>query len=86
MEYEITDLVPASRPAEATEDWYQMYSVMDEFNASDDDEAVARFDNDLDGEEADLNAYGRVGWRLVATRRADYGGTALWVSLEDRVE
>ena len=86
MQYEITDLVPASRPAGATEDWYQMRGVMDEFNAADDDEAVVWFDNDLDGREADLNAYGRVGWRLVATRHGDCGGTALWVSKEDRVE
>ena len=82
MEYEITDLVLASRPAEATEDWYQTRGVMDAFNAADDDEAVTWLDNDLDGKEADLNAYRRVGWRLVATRR----GAALWASKEDRVE
>ena len=86
MEYEITDLVPASRPAGATEDWYQMRGVMDEFNAADDDEAVLWLDNGRDSEEANLNSYGRVGWQLVATRCADHGGTALWVSEENRVE
>ena len=81
MEYEITDLVPASRPAGATESWYQMQTVLDSFDANSEDEAVAWFDNGLDGEEADLNAYGRLGWRLVATRRGDCGGTALWERL-----
>ena len=86
MEYEITDLVPASRLAGAREDWYQMQTVLNSFDTNNDDEAVLWLDNDLDGEEADLNIYGRIGWQLVATRRTDYGGTALWLSLEDRVE
>ena len=86
MEYEITDLVAASRPAGATEDWWQMQTVLNSFDTSNEDEAVLWLDSDLDGEEADLSTYGRIGWQLVATRHGDCGGTALWVSLENRVE
>ena len=81
MQYEITDLVAASRPAGATEDWWQMQTVLNSFDTNDEDEAVLWLDNDPDGEEADLSTYGRIGWQLVATRRADCGGTALWEKL-----
>ena len=81
MQYEITDLAPASRPAGAREDWWQMRGVMDEFNAADDDEAVAWLNNGRDNEEADLSTYGRIGWQLVATRHSYRGGTALWEKL-----
>ena len=81
MRYEITGLVAASRPTGAREDWYQMQTVLNSFDTNSEDEAVLWLDSDLDGEEADLSTYGRIGWQLVATRRADCGGTALWERL-----
>ena len=75
MQYEITGLVPALAPDSTRGEWWQKRGMLDEFNADDDDEAIARFDKDPD------NVYGRLGWRLVATRRGDCGGTALWERL-----
>ena len=72
--YEVTDLVPASRPAGAAEDWWQMQTVLWTYEAADEDEMVANFD----GEEADLNVYGRAGYALIATRKTDGGALALW--------
>jgi len=83
MKYEVTDLVYAFRPAGAVGNWWQMQTVLDSFEADDEDTALDTLAAACEvvqaaDEEADLNVYGRKGYRLVATRDDGESRIALW--------